>query len=96
MELVLFKNDSKTYNSLGEFIKIVKTELDKLIDNGPFIPSHIVGVTSECSIGEQIQHYELEKSKHLRSSFDKGISNNETRKKLKDLIIKDDDFFVAL
>ena len=42
MELVLYKNKSKTYSSLGEFIKIIKSEIDRLIDNGPFIPIHIL------------------------------------------------------
>jgi hypothetical protein len=42
MELVLCKNNSKTYSTLGEFVKIIKTEIDRLIDNGPFIPMSIL------------------------------------------------------
>ena len=100
MELVLFKNDTKTYNSLGEFVKIIKTEIDILIDNGPYIPHHIVSCDnfntqniSKCSLNQQIQNYEFEKSKK-RSSFDS--MEMDVRKKLKEMIIKDDDVFISL
>ena len=42
MELVLYKSSNKTYASLPEFIKIVKTNLDRLIENAPSIPEHIL------------------------------------------------------
>ena len=42
MELVLYASKSKTYASLPEFIKIVKTNMDRLIENAPPIPKHIL------------------------------------------------------
>lgn len=42
MELVISNDSSKTYATLGEYIKILKNDIDRLIDHGPFIPAHIL------------------------------------------------------
>lgn len=42
MELVLYRSSNKMYASLPEFVKFVKTNLDRLIENAPPIPEHIM------------------------------------------------------
>lgn len=74
MELVLYKNKSKTYSSLGEFIKIIKSEIDRLIDNGPFIPIHILERSSlESSVNNE---HQCEKKR----SLDEQINSLEISK----------------
>jgi len=86
MELVLYKNKSKTYASLAEFIKIIKSEIDHLVDNGPFIPTHILRNDSICMT--KIETNELKESASLetpkererKSSIDYQINNFEIEK----------------
>ena len=96
MELVLCKNKSKTYSSLGEFIKIIKSEIDRLIDNGPFIPIHILEKSSiensnsdvsKCeksrSLDEQINSWEISKR---RTSSD--LNEEHSRSHLKEIFLQ--------
>ena len=85
MELVLYKNKSKTYASLAEFIKIIKSEIDHLVDNGPFIPSHILQNNSlgmnnnNCDMNEQNIDITPEQ-RERKSSIDLQINNFEIEK----------------
>lgn len=79
MELVLYKNKSKTYASLAEFIKIIKAEIDHLVDNGPFIPAHILQNNS-LSINEQKLSLETPEQRERKTSIDLQINNFETEK----------------
>lgn len=47
MELVLFESTHKTYSSLEEFIKTMRTRLDRFIENAPPIPNKVM--ISFCS-----------------------------------------------
>ena len=86
MELVLCKNKSKTYASLAEFIKIVKTEIDHLVDNGPFIPSNILRNNPSICIQVQqvqqndVQHTEMIIGEHTKDSIELQINNYEVEK----------------
>lgn len=42
MELVLFETKYKTYTSLEEFIKMMRTRLDRFIENAPPIPNKVL------------------------------------------------------
>lgn len=78
MEMVL---NSNTYISIGEYIKILKADLDRLIDNGPIIPMNILKnkkrmvrtiedvEMTEHSLFSKINVYESEKNKN-RNSLD--------------------------
>lgn len=79
MELVLYKNKSKTYASLAEFIKIIKAEIDHLVDHGPFIPAHILQNNS-LSINEQRLSLETPEQRERKSSIDLQINNFEIEK----------------
>lgn len=48
MELVLFESTHNTYSSLEEFIKTMRTRLDRLVENAPPIPSKVIN--HFCSI----------------------------------------------
>lgn len=65
MELVISSDTSKTYATLGEYIKILKNDIDKLVDTGPFIPAHI------------LQQY---KNGDTRDDIYENISNLENQK----------------
>lgn len=86
MELVLYKNKSKTYASLAEFIKIIKSEIDHLVDHGPFIPSHILRNDSlrmnKHNTNEQILTVtpETPEERERKSSIDLQINNFEIEK----------------
>ena len=80
MELVLCKNKSKTYASLAEFIKIIKSEIDHLVDNGPYIPVHILKQDSTCvrihEMNNDLENTDVER----KDSIELQINNLEVEK----------------
>ena len=60
MELVLYQSSNKTYTSLAEFIKITKTNLDRLIENAPPIPTFILS-----------KHFKKDINEHNNNNIDK-------------------------
>ena len=76
MELVLCKNKSKTYASLAEFIKIIKSEIDHLVDNGPYIPVHILKQDSTCVKNNDLENTDVER----KESIELQINNLEVEK----------------
>ena len=71
MELVLFVSKNDTYSSLQEFIKIVKSNLDKLTENAPSIPEFILVKMNEKTI--EIVEHSIWGS--YRSRYTSSISN---------------------
>ena len=82
MELVLYKSSNKTYASLPEFIKIVKTNLDRLIENAPSIPEHIMKkmdircATKELIIGGDTEDTEPSPQTEVTEYIDKRSSTD--------------------
>ena len=54
MELVLFETTHKTYSSLEEFIKTMRTRLDRFIESAPPIPNKVL--QSFCSLNQNTSH----------------------------------------
>lgn len=54
MELVLFETKHKTYSSLEEFIKTMRTRLDRFIESAPPIPNKVL--RSFCSSHQNTPH----------------------------------------
>ena len=59
MEIVLANTKNESYASLGEFIKIIKNDIDRLISNAPPIPEHLLDETTILTINDGLSVNDL-------------------------------------